>query len=565
MPLISVSDELNKKSFTDVENKFITKYMPELDANAVKVYLYSLYIYQSGLSSYSIEDIAQKLKFTEEELKGYYQYLEEFELVSILSSAPFEIKILDAENVDGKPKRIKPEKYADFSKTVQNIIKGRMISTNEFREYFYLLEEYGFDQDALLMIINYCVSLKGDAVRVQYIKKVAKNFADEGITAAAKVEERLSSYTSSTPELIAIFTAAGIKTMPDVEDNEKFKKWTRDMGFETKAVIAAAKLFKAKSSDKIDAALTELYRNKKFDVKEIEDYCKNKNSVYAAAYDIAKALGVYMQNPAPYVDSYVNVWYDYGYSFEAMRTLANYCFKHNKNSFEDLNELIKSLYDQGIVTDDGVNSELEKYDSRDRFIKSILTACGLSRKIIAVDRENLARWRSWNFSDDMLLEAAKLSAGKTNPISYMNGVLSSWKTQGIFSADKIAERAVSSAAAYDKAAIEQHYFDLRHSAEVAAENALKRATSDSVYGEIHAKLRKLSIDLAFAEVESPEKAATIGMQILQLEKEGDERLKALGIDKKSFTPQYSCKICNDTGYDKNGLPCQCLKRFLQSV
>ena len=50
MPLISVSDELLKKSFTSVENKFITKYLPVLEPNAVKVYLIALHAYQNGLN-----------------------------------------------------------------------------------------------------------------------------------------------------------------------------------------------------------------------------------------------------------------------------------------------------------------------------------------------------------------------------------------------------------------------------------------------------------------------------------------------------------------------------------
>ena len=48
MPFITVSDEVAKKSFTQVENKFITKYLPVLEPLSVKVYLYSLYIYQCG-------------------------------------------------------------------------------------------------------------------------------------------------------------------------------------------------------------------------------------------------------------------------------------------------------------------------------------------------------------------------------------------------------------------------------------------------------------------------------------------------------------------------------------
>ena len=267
MALISVSDELAKKSFTNVENKFITKYMPVLEPIAVKVYLYALYVYQSGLNSASHEDMAKALNISEDELKNYFEYLEEFELVSILSVSPLEVKILDAENVYGTPKKFKPEKYADFTKIVQNTIKGRMISTNEFREYFLLLEDYGFEQNALIMIINYCVNLKGDSIRFQYIKKVAKSFAEEGAVTAKKVDEKLSAYTSSTPALINIFRAAGINKQPDIDDDRLYKKWTAELGFEENAIAAAAKAFKVKNTDKLDSVIMELYKNKKFDVK----------------------------------------------------------------------------------------------------------------------------------------------------------------------------------------------------------------------------------------------------------------------------------------------------------
>lgn len=571
MPLISVSDDLAKKSFTSVENKFITKYLPVLEPIAVKVYLFSLYIYQNGLNSYTLEDMAKCLSITEEQAKNYFEYLEEFELVSVLSLSPFEVKILDAENVYGTPKKYKPEKYADFTKNVQNIVKGRMISTNEYREYFNLLEEYGFDQNALIMIITYCVNLKGDNIRFQYIKKVAKSFAEEGITTAKKVDEKLSAYTSSTPALIKIFSAAGINRQPDIDDDRLYKKWSLELGFDDNAVIAAAKHFKAKTSEKLDAALGELYKNKKFDVKEIEDYCKNKNSVYNATLDVARALGVYMQNSAPYVENYVNVWYDYGYSFDCMKSIAEYCFKHGKNTFEDMHVFLKALYDNGIVADTSVNAHIERLNAEDAFIRQLLDACGLTRKVIAWDRECLTRWRSWNFSDEMLLEAAKIACGKANPMAYMNGILSAWKSEGISSPEKIqrpskfASPAAKSDSRATRAEIERHFYDLRHAAETAAEKALEKATSDSVYGEIYRELNELSIQLAFAEIRDAAKAADIERRMQELDAEGDKRLKELGLKKADFTPSYSCKLCNDTGFDKDGKPCECMKKFMSSL
>lgn len=562
MPFISVSDEIANKSFTYVENKFITKYLPVLDPVAVKVYLYSLYLYESGNPHSSLEELCAKLNISEEEAKNYFEYLEEFELVSVVSLSPFEIKILDAENVNGAPKKFKPEKYADFSKSVQSIIKGRMISTNEFREYFLLLEEYGFEQNALLMIISYCVNLKGDNIRLQYIKKVAKSFADDGVTTAKKVDEKLSAYTYSTTALISIFKAAGINRQPDIDDDKLYKKWTAELGFDDGAIIACAKKFKIKNTEKLDSTLEELYKNKKFDVKEIEAYCDSRLAVFNAAAEIAKSLGVYMQNPVPYVENYVNVWCDWGFGFSALKSVADYCFKNGKKSFEDMNDFVRGLYDGGTVSDGSVEDYLDKLKAQDVFIKKILNECGLTRKVIEWDRASLEKWRSWNFSDEMILKAARISAGKSNPTSYLSGVLSAWKNEGKFTLDAVDAPASHTAA---KADIEKHYSDLRHFAEDKAEKTLNAALADVEYGKIRSQLNELAISLAFAEVKNEAKARDISGQIEKLEADGDRRLKELCIDKADFTPRYSCKICNDTGYDKNGNPCVCMKKFISTL
>lgn len=571
MPFISVSDEVAKKSFTSVENKFITKYLPVLEPVAVKVYLYSLYLYQNGQTSFTLSDLAACLQLSEDEVKGYFEYLEELELVSVTSAVPFEVKILDADNVYGTPKKLKAEKYSDFAKAVQDVLKGRMISPNEFREYFYLIEEHGFEPNALVMIINYCVNLRGDDVRSAYIKKVAKSFAEDGATTAKKVDEKLSAYTSSTPSLLKLFGASGIKKQPDVDDDKLYKKWTEGMGFEESAIIAAAKLFKAKTVERIDGALEELYKNKKFDVKEIADYCNMKSSVYALTLEIAKSLGVYMQNPAPYIENYVNVWCNFGYSFESMKTIAAYCFRQGKNSFEDMNGLIRDLYNEGVVDDVSIDSYIKSRAAEDKLLKDILSTCGLSRKIIDWDRQSLSRWREWKFDDAMLFEAAKLSSGKSNPMAYMNGILSAWKSENIYTPDKIDSRrnpAPAQPAADDrvqKAEIERHYFDLRHAAEELAEKTLDRAMSDEIYGNLRRKLNSLTIQHAFAEIRDKDKAVELADEIKVLEQKADQRLAELKIDKEDFSPRYKCNICNDTGYDKKGAPCKCLNEFLKTL
>ncbi len=436
MAFISVADELKQKSSTTVENKFISKYLPGLEPVAVKIYLYSLYLAQTEQNGYTVADFAEKLNIPEDKLKEYFEYLDEWELISITSHSPLEIKILDCENYYGKPKKLHPEKYEGLYEEIQAIISQRMVSQDEFREYLILLEEYGIERNAFVMIVNYCVNLKGADIRFAYIKKVIKNFCDDGDVTVVRVEERLSSYTLSTVSLLKIFSACSIKRRPEVEDEELLKKWL-SLGFSEDAICSAAKSFKAKSIEKLDSVLDELANNRKFDKREIEDYKKNKDSLYSNVKEIAKTLGAYLPDPTPYVERYYSVWVDYGFSSDALKRIASHCFISGRNSFDLMNDFIEGLYKEAYVDDESVAKLLNELEEDNRFIKSIHNACGFTREIKPYDRQSLARWREWGFNDAMILKAAEISAGKNNPVAAMNYLLAQWKNTGILTIEQI--------------------------------------------------------------------------------------------------------------------------------
>ncbi|MDE7380459.1 MAG: DnaD domain protein [Clostridia bacterium] len=437
MAFISVAEELTKRSQTNVDNKFINKYLPELDPVAVKLYLYALYLCQNGQSAYTLSDVAQKFNLTEEQVMESFEHLDEFELVSITSRIPFEIKILDCENFYGKPKKLHPEKYDGLYQEIQDILTERMIDQNEFREYLFLLEEYKLERNAFVMIVNYCVNFKDDkSLKWQYIRKVTKNFCEDGDTTCELVEKRLQTYTACTPVMYRICSACSIKKNPEVRDSETVAKWL-NLGFSEEAVICAAKGFKIKSFEKLDALIDELYRNSKFDAKEIEDYRKAKNSLYETTIEVAKSLGIFVSDPTPYVENYVSVWCGYGFDVKTIKKIANYCFLSGKNSFESMNEFVSTLYKDAYVDEASVTELLNKFAEDDKFIKSIHDACGLTRKIIPYDRQALSRWRDWGFNEAMILKAAELSAGKNNPMAAINYLLASWKNNGIYTVEQI--------------------------------------------------------------------------------------------------------------------------------
>lgn len=112
--------------------------------------------------------------------------------------------------------------------------------------------------------------------------------------------------------------------------------------------------------------------------------------------------------------------------------------------------------------------------------------------------------------------------------------------------------------------IERHYYDLRAKAEDRAAAMHERALRDKVYCDIEKQINGLSIKIAWAGIRDPQKARELEAERNVLEIKGDKRLKELGISKADFEPRYKCNICNDTGYNRGGAPCECLKRFIKS-
>ena len=161
MGFCSYSREFSLSSYTNIENQFINKYMALADGDAVKVYIFGLYLCQNVQETYSLAEAARTLNMSEEKIVDSFRFWEDFDLLEIVSRAPFSVRYFPADYSKGKPKRIRTEKYSDFNKAVQSLMPKRMISSNEFMRYFSVMEEYSIKPEAMLLIVRYCIDLKG--------------------------------------------------------------------------------------------------------------------------------------------------------------------------------------------------------------------------------------------------------------------------------------------------------------------------------------------------------------------------------------------------------------------
>ena len=277
-----------------------------------------------------------------------------------------------------------------------------------------------------------------------------------------------------------------------------------------------------------------------------------------------------MQDPRAYIETYAEKWLERGYDEESLSCLASLGMKMGYG-FPELDTLLDTLYTRGIVDGPGVKNYCAARERQLRLLQRIQSVCGVIRKTSSA-LDMLEAWRSWDFSEDMIMEAAKRSAGASSPLPYMNKLLSEWKREGIFSPAAIpahtapkaqetvrefkTEAAISADARTER---ERYYAPLRRRAAARAEQAKAEAEKDAEFSEAERAIKKGEIELAKAEVFAPETMPSLMKALNEAKKRRAAAMVRLGFTEQDFVPQYACKKCSDTGFLPDGRMCDCYK------
>lgn len=414
---------------------FIFEYMHEADGEAVKAYLYGLYLCGMPSAAFNADEFCGRLNISKEKALASFRLWEEYGIINIISEEPLEVKYLPISK--SKPKKLKLEKYAAFNATIQTLIPERMISVNEYSEYFQLMEGYNLKPEALIMIVKYCVDIKGKDIGYKYILTVAKNFAFKGIITVEGIEKELQNYSSNIAVINDVFKALQLKRKPEIDDVNLYNKWTKQFDFEHENIIYAASKNKKSGMDKLDALLAELYAGKKFSKKEIDGYFAKKEQINALTIKINKTLSIYLETLSFEIDTYIFPWLSMGFDEDALLFIAAYCFKKNRRSLEFMNETVDKLFKRGLISAQSIADFIKESKQEEDAISAVLAECGISRRVNSWDRDNYRMWKhNWNFSDEMILYAAALSAGKNSPVPYMNSILGSFKNIGVYTVEE---------------------------------------------------------------------------------------------------------------------------------
>ncbi|MGN0796877.1 MAG: DnaD domain protein [Christensenellales bacterium] len=438
MNFCTTSATLDDNGYTLLKNKFITDYMPLCDEIQLKVYLYGLYLSTCPLSvDNSVDNMCATLELQQEDVEKAFLGLSELGLVSLTSVIPLSIKYNTLVQA-GYKKHFKAEKYAEFNRQLESIFGENLTLPSHYLPYYEFLEESKMAPEVLLMIARYCVGIKNEKIKANYVIAVAKNWLSEGVRSIEDVEARITMIELTSEGLRAVGKALNKKSEMSVDDKDLYIKWTKNWGFELPTVLAVVKSAKIKTSmSKLDATLDECFRNNAISQSEAVAYIKNKQHLKDLAIAVNKNLGLFYENVESVVEKYISPWLAKGLEEEAILLIAEYCFSNSVRTLEGMNHVANKFVKEGRLSVKAINEYLSELANIDKTIAKLLEACGTSRNVIKADREQYAVWKAWGIDDEIILYACSLSVGKSYPMGNVHSLLSRWRQAGLDSLDSI--------------------------------------------------------------------------------------------------------------------------------
>lgn len=429
MSELKLGGEYLREGFTEIDNVFLSRYLPEADAVDVKVYLYGLYLALHGGGNAS--DVALALRLTDERVADAFAYWEETGLVTFTQSSPRSV-IFNSVKAPVLPAvRYNAGEYSEFVDELRRVFGGRELAVQDVVRYVELMRRYKIEPNAMLLIATYCISRK--SASTAYVLGVAANWAKEGAVTEAEVNAKIGDLERGSAEMRDLFRTLGLKSEPSFEDRNTYLYWTKECSFRPDAIMQAAKICKNKGGMKrLVKFMEELKAAGALTAAEVAAYAKKKDELYALAENVVSNLGARYASMDAVVETYVSPWLNLGFEPDALEELSRFCFRRNIRTPDTMNVYVEKLYKLGIVTRDGMAAYIKKQANLDKLICEIKEIANSEPIISSRDRDFYRTFtETWGFSHEVVKEVALHAAGQPFPMSYVNKILLIFKENGI--------------------------------------------------------------------------------------------------------------------------------------
>lgn len=424
-----------REGYTQVDNVFLSRYLPDADATDVKVYLYGLMLASGGRGSDNTKDaVSLALHLTAERVDAAFAYWADVGLVSV-STDGTRIAYNSVKAPTTKAVYYNAREYSEFVDELRRVFPEKVIPEQDIVRYVETLRTYKMEQNAMLLIARYCRDAKG-TTNTASVVGLAAAWAKQGLTTERAVNARLDELERNSEEMKNVYTTLGLRSEPSVEDAQLYVTWTA-RGFKPDAIMVACRACKRKGGmQRLVRLMDELYAAKALTAAEANEYLVNKDETKAFAEQIIRTIGSFYATLDMPIETYINPWLSLGFEKNALLSIAKFCFMRNVRTLDGMQVYVDKFYKLGVVTEQGIAAYVQRQNAVDNAIREVLATCGAEPFISARDRDFYRTFvEDWGFDQEVILTVAGHARNKPFPMSYINKILLVMKENGIRTAD----------------------------------------------------------------------------------------------------------------------------------
>lgn len=240
MPKFTLNNE-----FIPVSVYFVENCIKNVGGGFLKVYLYALGLATKGVEV-DTDTIAKELNMLESDVLQAFAYwksvgmiIEDGGVVEFLpkpqneeifpvadQTAYQEPKKTSYDSVEVAKKIAENNSLSEMVQVAQELL-AKTLSPNELETLYWLNDELGFSAEAILLILDYCISK--DKRNMRYIEKVAIAWHEKGIVSTDQIMENIQAEEEKNTTAYRLRKAMGIADRPITAPEEAFlTKWCDD-------------------------------------------------------------------------------------------------------------------------------------------------------------------------------------------------------------------------------------------------------------------------------------------------------------------------------------------------
>ena len=219
---------------TSVQNIFILEYMPKAPELYCKVYLFGLM--QCGCRRLENADLCASLGIDSAKAVEAFLYWQDMGLLRIVEQEPLSVEYL---SVQAGPVTGGTRKYAPLVSALRQVCGARVLTPGELSKIYDWIEVFGLEEAAAVMLVRRCMELKGPSVKIQFMDRMAREWAKEGVLTAADAEQRIKLDTELQGGAKAILARWRKGRMATEDELALYKKWTEEWGMTLDEILSA--------------------------------------------------------------------------------------------------------------------------------------------------------------------------------------------------------------------------------------------------------------------------------------------------------------------------------------